>query len=104
VAIVSAVRIGRVPSRHRSMLSRALERCERRHSRCAERFVDTPASAELRRWAMNVRRVVTGHTPENKAIVVSDEEVSTMQIGERGTALAGVWGTTALTRSHAWCR
>jgi hypothetical protein len=45
---------------------------------------------------MNVRRVVTGHTSQNKAIVVSDEDVSTMQIGERGTAVAGVWGRDGL--------
>ena len=33
--------------------------------------------------AMAVRRVVTGHTPEGAAVVVSDGEVPSMLIGDR---------------------
>ena len=35
---------------------------------------------------MAVRRVVTGHTTEGVAIVVSDEEVPAIPIGEAGSA------------------
>jgi mannose-6-phosphate isomerase-like protein (cupin superfamily) len=41
---------------------------------------------------MAVRRVVTGHTPEGGAVVVSDGEVSSMLIGDRGSATTRLWG------------
>ena len=33
---------------------------------------------------MKVRRVVTGHTADGAAVVVSDEEVAAMPIGQHG--------------------
>ena len=41
---------------------------------------------------MAVRRVVTGHTPEGKAVIASDGEVASMLIGERGSATTVLWG------------
>ena len=41
---------------------------------------------------MGVRRVVTGHTLEGAAVVVSDEEVASMPIGDRGSGAALLWG------------
>ncbi len=41
---------------------------------------------------MRVRRVVTGHTPEGKAVVVSDEPVPSSPIGDGGSAAALLWG------------
>jgi len=41
---------------------------------------------------MAVRRVVTGHTPDGKAIIASDEEVAAMPIGDRGSAATIVFG------------
>ena len=35
---------------------------------------------------MAVRRIVTGHTPDGAAIVVSDDEVAPIAIGDRGSA------------------
>jgi mannose-6-phosphate isomerase-like protein (cupin superfamily) len=42
--------------------------------------------------AVAVRRVVTGHTPEGRAIFVSDGEVPTMSIGDRGSSATLLWG------------
>jgi mannose-6-phosphate isomerase-like protein (cupin superfamily) len=39
-----------------------------------------------------MRRVVTGHTADGTAVVVSDEELSPMPIGDRGAAATLVWG------------
>src|SRR5262245_10059049 len=41
---------------------------------------------------MDVRRVVTGHTPQNRAIVVSDDDVSMMAVGGMGSGTALIWG------------
>ena len=41
---------------------------------------------------MAVRRVVTGHTSEGVAVVVSDEEVASTPIGDRGSATTVLWG------------
>ena len=41
---------------------------------------------------MGVRRVVTGHTADGRAVVVSDEEVPGIPIGDRGSSAALVWG------------
>jgi len=41
---------------------------------------------------MAVRRVVTGHTPEGTAVVISDGEVPSMLIGDRGSATTVLWG------------
>lgn len=41
---------------------------------------------------MHVRRVVTGHTPEGKAVIVSDEPVSSIPVGGTGSATAALWG------------
>ena len=41
---------------------------------------------------MSVRRVVTGHTPGGKSIVVSDDEVSAFPIGDRGSTATLIWG------------
>jgi mannose-6-phosphate isomerase-like protein (cupin superfamily) len=41
---------------------------------------------------MKIRRVVTGHTPEDQAIVVSDDLVATMSIGDKGSEIALIWG------------
>ena len=41
---------------------------------------------------MGVRRVVTGHTPDGRAVFVSDEEVDPIPIGERGSSAALLWG------------
>jgi mannose-6-phosphate isomerase-like protein (cupin superfamily) len=40
---------------------------------------------------MAVRRVVTGHTPDGASVVVSDEEVPPIPIGDAGTATTLVW-------------
>ncbi len=39
-----------------------------------------------------MRRVVTGHTPEATAVIVSDEEVAAMPIGAHGSAATLLWG------------
>jgi mannose-6-phosphate isomerase-like protein (cupin superfamily) len=39
-----------------------------------------------------MRRVVTGHTEDGRAIVVSDGEPDRIPIGERGTATTLIWG------------
>ena len=41
---------------------------------------------------MSVRRVVTGHTPAGKSVVVSDERVDAFPIGDRGSAATLIWG------------
>jgi mannose-6-phosphate isomerase-like protein (cupin superfamily) len=41
---------------------------------------------------MDVRRVVTGHTAEGTAVVVSDEEVAMLPIGDRGSGTTLLWG------------
>jgi mannose-6-phosphate isomerase-like protein (cupin superfamily) len=41
---------------------------------------------------MQVRRVVTGHTVEGRSIVASDESITTMPVGSRGTGVALLWG------------
>lgn len=41
---------------------------------------------------MGVRRVVTGHTPEGKAIIASDTEVDANPIGALGSSTTVVWG------------
>lgn len=41
---------------------------------------------------MTVRRVVTGHTPEGKAVVVGDEEVAPLPVGEHGSGATLIWG------------
>jgi mannose-6-phosphate isomerase-like protein (cupin superfamily) len=38
-----------------------------------------------------VRRVVTGHTPDGKAVFVSDGVVEPMLIGDRGSAATPLW-------------
>jgi mannose-6-phosphate isomerase-like protein (cupin superfamily) len=43
---------------------------------------------------MNVRRVVTGHSPEGKAVVVSDQAVSPFTFGDGG-AYHMLWGADA---------
>jgi len=40
---------------------------------------------------MAVRRVVTGHTPEGEAVFVSDGEVPSIPIGDRGSATTLLW-------------
>ena len=40
---------------------------------------------------MAVRRVVTGHTPEGEAVVVSDGEVPSIPIGDGGSAATLLW-------------
>ena len=40
---------------------------------------------------MAVRRVVTGHTPKGEAIVVSDDEVPPIPIGDKGSASTLLW-------------
>jgi|tagenome__1003787_1003787.scaffolds.fasta_scaffold20983128_10 mannose-6-phosphate isomerase-like protein (cupin superfamily) len=39
-----------------------------------------------------VRRVVTGHSSDGKAVFVSDGDAPSMQIGERGSAVTVLWG------------
>ena len=41
---------------------------------------------------MGVRRVVTGHSPEGKAIIASDTEVDAIQVGALGSSTTLVWG------------
>jgi len=41
---------------------------------------------------MAVRRVVTGHTPEGKAVIASDRKVAPIMIGDRGSATTLLWG------------
>jgi mannose-6-phosphate isomerase-like protein (cupin superfamily) len=41
---------------------------------------------------MGVRRVVTGHSPDGRAIVVSDDQVAPFAIGEHGSATTVLWG------------
>ena len=48
---------------------------------------------------MHVRRIVTGHSPEGKAVVASDESVpSTFVIGEGGSAATALWGRDDLAQ------
>jgi hypothetical protein len=39
-----------------------------------------------------MRRVVTGHTADGKAIVVRDDEVVAFPVGDRGSGAALLWG------------
>jgi mannose-6-phosphate isomerase-like protein (cupin superfamily) len=41
---------------------------------------------------MGVRRVVTGHTPDGKAIIASDAEVDATPVGALGSATTLLWG------------
>jgi len=41
---------------------------------------------------MAVRRVVTGHDSDGKAVFVSDSAVSSMLIGDQGSAVIALWG------------
>ena len=41
---------------------------------------------------MGTRRVVTGHTPDGTAVIVSDEEVTSYPIGSHGSAVTSLWG------------
>lgn len=41
---------------------------------------------------MGARQVVTGHTPDGKAVVVSDGEVNALPIGDKGSGATLVWG------------
>src|SRR5262245_37197159 len=41
---------------------------------------------------MRVRRVVTGHTAEGKAVVASDDTVEPMELGGGGSLATMVWG------------
>ncbi len=47
---------------------------------------------------MPVRRIVTGHTPEGKAIVVSDEAVPPILIGDGGSAATLLWARDDLAQ------
>jgi mannose-6-phosphate isomerase-like protein (cupin superfamily) len=47
---------------------------------------------------MPVRRIVTGHTPEGKAIVVSDEAVPPISMGDGGSAATLLWGRDDLAQ------
>ena len=40
---------------------------------------------------MAVRRVVTGHTAEGKAIIASDTEVEAITVGALGSATTVLW-------------
>ncbi len=40
---------------------------------------------------MAIRRVVTGHTPEGQAVVVSDAELTSIPIGDQGSATTLLW-------------
>ena len=41
---------------------------------------------------MGVRRVVTGHSADGKAVVVSDDDVELVPLGEGGSAAMLLWG------------
>ncbi|MCU1391706.1 MAG: cupin [Ilumatobacteraceae bacterium] len=41
---------------------------------------------------MSVRRVVTGHAPDGRSIVVSDTHLDGMPIGDRGSSAISLWG------------
>ena len=41
---------------------------------------------------MGTRRVVTGHTPDGTAVIVSDEQVASYPIGALGSAVTSLWG------------
>lgn len=48
---------------------------------------------------MHVRRIVTGHSPEGKAIVASDESLpNTFLFGEGGSAATVLWGREDLAQ------
>jgi mannose-6-phosphate isomerase-like protein (cupin superfamily) len=47
---------------------------------------------------MGVRRVVTGHTSDGTAVVVSDEEVASYPIGSLGSAVTSLWGRDDLAQ------
>jgi hypothetical protein len=42
--------------------------------------------------AMITRRIVTGHTPDGRSIVVRDEEVSGIVLGPMGSSATLLWG------------
>src|SRR5262245_43074936 len=44
---------------------------------------------------MGVRRVVTGHSPQNKSVVVNDGELDIIPVGALGSAVIPVWGFDA---------
>ena len=41
---------------------------------------------------MGIRRIVTGHNADGKAVVASDEEVTSFPIGSQGSATTLLWG------------
>ena len=41
---------------------------------------------------MGTRRVVTGHTPDGTAVIVSDEQIASYPIGALGSAVTSLWG------------
>ena len=47
---------------------------------------------------MGIRRVVTGHSPDGKAVVINDEEVAAFPIGSFGSATTLLWGRDDLAR------
>jgi mannose-6-phosphate isomerase-like protein (cupin superfamily) len=69
---------------------------DRRHAGTFAQFASTRTfgafESRAERIVVGVRRVVTGHTEEGKAIVVSDEDVDLMPIGDGGSAAMLLWG------------
>jgi mannose-6-phosphate isomerase-like protein (cupin superfamily) len=47
---------------------------------------------------MGVRRVVTGHTADRKAVVVSDDDVALAPLGERGSGAMLLWGRDGIAQ------
>src|SRR5690349_19302190 len=61
-------------------------------SRSATHRVRSAARCTGREASVGVRRVVTGHTDDGKAVVVSDEDVDLAPIGGEGSAAMLLWG------------
>src|SRR5258708_761840 len=41
---------------------------------------------------MGIRRVVTGHAADGVSVIVSDDEVAPIKIGDHGSGAAMIWG------------
>jgi hypothetical protein len=50
-----------------------------------------PVRERARIAGMGIRRVVTGHTPDGRAVVVSDDPLDLFPIGEHGSGANRVW-------------
>jgi quercetin dioxygenase-like cupin family protein len=58
--------------------------------------MDAPLSLRNKSMAKSIRRVVTGHTKDGKAIFTSDDEFETIVIPSGDAAMATIWTTATV--------